>query len=60
MYGYADRYSYIWTAKDVLLKVFLDYEAANLNPPSLMAFPDPVHSSVTETTKLFLTEDTSG
>ena len=49
-----------WYVEDVLLKSFLDSEAEILNPPSKIAFTDPVPYSVNEISKTFLTEDTSG
>ena len=42
---------YIWTAEDVLLKLFLASYAANLNPPPKIAFPNIVPSTVHESFK---------
>ena len=44
----------------VMSNFFLASEAANLNLPSKIAFPDHVPSSVHEFSKIFLSEDISG
>ena len=56
----ADRSSYIWNYLAVRSDLFLASEAANLNLPSKIAFPDHVPSSVHEFSKIFLSEDISG